>query len=65
MSALVGKGNRKYSRDAKVIPGELPHRLVVTDLIKKKIKKVVRKKAIQRRKLWKLKQDDTRATFEM
>ncbi|XP_068684483.1 uncharacterized protein [Montipora foliosa] len=58
---LVEKGNRKYLRDAKVIPGELQHRLVVTDLVKKK---VVRKKAIERRKVWKVKEDDTRARFE-
>ena len=55
------KGNRKYLRDAKVIPGELQHRLVVTDLVKKK---VVRKRAIERRKVWKVKEDDTRARFE-
>ena len=34
---LVGKGNRKYLRDVKVIPGELQHTLVV----KRKAKKVV------------------------
>ena len=62
--ALVGKGNRKYLRDMKVIPGELQHRLVVVDLVKKKVKKVVRKEAIGRRKVWKLKEDDTRARFE-
>ena len=33
---LVGKGIRKYLRDVKVIPDELQHRLVVTDLVKKK-----------------------------
>ena len=54
---LVGKGNRKYLRDVKVIPGELQHRLVVVDLVKKK---VVRKEAFERRKVWKLKEDDTR-----
>ena len=43
---LVGKGNRKYVRDVKVIPRELQHRLVVVDLVKKKGKEVVRKKAI-------------------
>ena len=57
---LVGKGNRKYLRDAQVIPCELMHRLVVTDVVKKKVKKV----AIERRKVWKLKEDDTRAKFE-
>ena len=41
----------------KVIPGELQHRLVVTDLVKKKVKKVVRKEAIEKRKVWKLKED--------
>ena len=48
---LVGKGNRKYLRDVKVIPAELQHRLVVTDLVKKKVKKAVRKEAIERRKV--------------
>ena len=61
---LVGKGNRKFLRDVKVIPGELQHRLVVTDLVKKKVKKVVRKETIERRKVWKLKEDDTRARFK-
>ena len=36
-------------------------RFVVVDLVKKK---VVRKEAIERRKVWKLKEDDTRARFE-
>ena len=31
------RGNRKYLRDVKVIPGELQHRLVVVDLVKKKV----------------------------
>ena len=61
---LEGKGNRKYLRDVMVIPGELQHRLVVTDLVKKKVKKVVRKEAIERRKVWKPKKDDTRTRFE-
>ena len=60
----MGKGNRKFLRNVKVIPGELQLRLVVTDLVKKKVKKVVRKKAIEIRKVWKLKEDDTRARFE-
>ena len=60
----MGKENRKYLRDVKVMLGELQQRLVVTDLVKKKVKKAVRKKAIERRKVWKLKEDDTRARFE-
>ena len=51
-------------RDVKVISGELQHRLVVTDLVKKKVKKVVRKEANERRKKWKLKEDDTREILE-
>ena len=61
----MGKQNRKiYLRDVKVIPGELQHRLVVTGLVKKKVKKLVRKKVIERRKVWKQKEDNTRARFE-
>ena len=61
---LVGKGKRKYLRDVRVIPSELQHRLVVTDLVKKKVKKMVSKEAIERRKVWMLKEDDTRARSE-
>ena len=48
---LVGKGNRKYLRDVKVIPVKLQCKVVVTDLVKKKVKKVLRKEAIERRKV--------------
>ena len=61
---LVGKDSRKYLRDVKTIPGELQHRLVVADLDKKKLKKVVRKGAVERRMVWKLKDEETRARFE-
>ena len=61
---LVGKDSRKYLRDVKTIPGELQHRLVVADLDKKKLKKVVRKGAVERRMVWKLKEEETRARFE-
>ena len=37
---------------------------MVTDLVKKKVKKVMRKEAIERRKVLKLKEVDTRARFE-
>ena len=60
---LVGKRNRKYLKDVKVISGELQHRLVVKELVKMKVKKVVRKEATERRKVSKLKEDDTRARF--
>ena len=48
----------------KVIPGELQYRLVVTYLVKKKVKMVVRKEAVKRRKVWMLKEKDTRARSE-
>ena len=34
----------------KVIPGDLQHRFVVMNLVKKKAKKVVKKEAIERRR---------------
>ena len=43
---LVGEKYRKYITDVKVIPWELQHRLVVVDLDKKALKKVVRKQQI-------------------
>ena len=51
---LVGEKYRKYIKDFKVIPWELQHRLVVVDLDKKVLKKIVRKERIIRRKIWKL-----------
>ena len=34
------------------------------DLVKKKVKKVVRKEATERRKVWRLKEHNTRERFE-
>ena len=51
---LVGEKYRKYIRDVKVIPWELQQRMVVVDVDKKFLKKVVRKKGITKRKIWKL-----------
>ena len=39
---LVGKINRKYLKDVKAIPWEMQHRLVVTNIDKNKLKKVVK-----------------------
>ena len=44
---LVGRKYRKYVKNAKVIPWELQHRLVVVDLDEKVLKKVVRKQRIK------------------
>ena len=47
-----------------MIPWELQHRMVVVDLDKKVLKKVVRKKRIIRRQIWKLNENQTRVRFE-
>ena len=39
---LVSKTDREYLKDVKTIPWELPHRLVVTDMDERKLKKVVK-----------------------
>ena len=61
---LVGEKYRKYIRDVKVIPWELQHRMVVVDLDKKVLKKVVKKERIIRRKISKLNENRTRVKFE-
>ena len=43
---------------------ELQHRLVVVDLDKKILKKVVKKQRIIKRKIWKLNENRTRVRFE-
>ena len=60
---LVGNNNRKYIRDVKVIPGELQHRLLVVDVEKRKLKKLVKKRRYVRRKLWKLNEKEIREKF--
>ena len=60
----MGGNNRKYISDVKVILWELQHRLVVVDLDKKVLKKVVQKERIIRKKIWKLNENRTRVRFE-
>ena len=62
--ALVGKNNRKYLKDVKTIPCELQHRLVVTDIDKGKLKKVVRNEQTFGRTVWKLKENNMKAKFQ-
>ena len=38
---IVGKRNRKYLKDIKVIPWYLQHRLVITDLVKRTLKRII------------------------
>ena len=47
-----------------MIPWELQNRMVVVDLDKKVLKKVVRKERIIRRQIWKLNENQTRVRFE-
>ena len=47
-----------------MIPWELQNRLMVVDLDKKVLKKVVRKQQIIRRKIWKLNENQTRVRVE-
>ena len=51
---LVGKNNKKYLKDVKTIPWELQHRLVVTDINKRKLKKVVKNEQTFRRRVYKV-----------
>ena len=48
----------------KVIPWYLQHRLVVTDLVKRTLKRVVEKKPTAKRRVWKLKDGETRRRWE-
>ena len=61
---LIGKEQRKYLKDIKTIPSELQHRLVVVDVDKKKLRKVLKMKRVVRRRLWKLKEDVIRERYE-
>ena len=60
---LVGKNNRKYLKDVETIPWELQHRLVVTDMDKRKLKKLVKNEQTFRR-VWKLKENDMKTKFQ-
>ena len=48
---LVAKNNGQYLKDVKAIPWELQHRLVVTDIDKRKLKKVVKSELTFRRRV--------------
>ena len=61
---LVGSQNRKFLKDVKSVPGELQHSIVIVDVDKKKLKKIVKKKKTEKRRVWKLKEDETRRKFQ-
>ena len=60
---LVDKENRKFLKDVKVFWGKQQHRLVVADVDKRRVKKVVRNEVREKRNVWKLKEDKTRKKF--
>ena len=60
----MGEEYRKYIRDVKMVFCKLQHRLVVVDLDKKVLKKIVRKQRILKRKIWKLNESRARVRFE-
>ena len=61
---LVVKNNRKYLKGVKAIPWELHHRMVVTDVDKRKLKKVVKNNQTFRRRVWKLKENNMKTKFQ-
>ena len=60
---LIGNEKRKMLKDVKTIPGELQHSLVLADLDRMKMKKIVMKERIERRRVWKLKEEDIQKRF--
>ena len=53
---LVSKESRKQLNDVKVIPWESQRRLLVADVDKRKLNKVVKKESTVKRMIWKLKE---------
>ena len=48
---LIDKNNRKCLKGVKAIPWELQHRLVVKDIDKRRLKKVVKNEQTMRRRI--------------
>ena len=51
-------------KDVKVIPRELQHRLLIADVDKRKLNKVVKKESRVKRMVWKLKKREMQQKFE-
>ena len=52
---LINKEHGRFMQNVKAFPGEFQHALVIADIDKKKIRKVVRKACAERRKICLLK----------
>ena len=61
---LLGKKYRKYVKNVKVIPWKLQHRLVVVDMDKKVLKRILTKEQNLRKRTCKLNEIRTRVRFE-
>ena len=61
---LIKKEHRLFVKKKKAIPEEFPHAIVIADIDKKKIRKVVRKTCAERRKISLLKYVKTRKQFK-
>ena len=63
-SYWLGKNNRKYLTDVKGILWELQHRPLITNIDKRKLKKVVKNEQTIRSRVWKLKENNMKARFQ-
>ena len=61
---LVNKGNRKHLKEVKVILWKLQHRLLVANVDKRKLNKVVKKESRVKRMVWILKDTEMQEKFE-
>ena len=61
-SVLVGKSNKVFKRGE--ISRDSQHRLVVTDLDKRKLKEVVKNRQPVTRKVWKFQDNNTKSRFQ-
>ena len=61
---VVGESTRKYLKDVKAILCELQYRLVLKNIDKRKLKKVVKNEQIVRRRVWKLKKKSIKVRFQ-
>ena len=60
---LIKKEHRQFIQDEKAIPGEFQHALVIADIYKRKISKVVRETCAERGKITLLKYVKIRKWF--
>ena len=62
---LINNEHGRFTRNVKAIPGEFQHALVIVDIGKKKIRKVVKKTCTERKNISLLKDVKIRKRFEV